>query len=437
MSISTQSLQSALEPLVGSWVHAATDADSVAGIQPQVVVEPANETEIAAVLAFANKNGLRVLVRGGGTQLDMGLPPRGGDILLSTARLNNIVEHVPNDLIVIAEAGLPLATLQESLAKTNQWLALDPDLAPEATIGGLVATNATGPRRLRYGGVRDQIIGIRVVLPDGTIAKGGGKVVKNVAGYDLPKLFTGAMGTLGVIVSATFRLYPLPIASRTVRISSSSITPLCELAIRIIGSTLVPTVIDILGDTAQTDSYTMAVRFEMGHEAITAQADTLRTMTADIQGNVVETIQVLEGDAEAKFWTQQALRMSTTIKNDLSNTLTLKAGLLPTKIAPWLTQLEQLCQQQQVRATWRAHAGHGLIFAHLIGANAALIASVDALRQAAIEQRGSVVVTEAPFQLARQIDIWGPVPALSVMRNLKARFDPNGTLNAGRFVGGL
>ena len=226
MSISTQSLQSALEPLVGDWVHAATDADSVAGIQPQVVVEPANETEIAAVLAFANKNGLRVLVRGGGTQLDMGLPPRGGDILLSTARLNRIVEHVPGDLVVIAEAGLPLATLQEALAKTNQWLALDPDLAPEATIGGLVATNATGPRRLRYGGVRDQIIGIHVVLPDGTIAKGGGKVVKNVAGYDLPKLFTGAMGTLGVIVSATFRLYPLPVASRTMHISASSVTPL-------------------------------------------------------------------------------------------------------------------------------------------------------------------------------------------------------------------
>jgi glycolate oxidase FAD binding subunit len=437
MSISTQSLQSALEPLVGNWVHAATAADSVAGIQPQVVVEPANETEIAAVLAFANKNGLHVLVRGGGTQLDMGLPPTGGDILLSTTRLNNIIEHVPHDLVVIAEAGLPLVTLQEALAKTNQWLALNPDLAQEATIGGLVATNATGPRRLRYGGVRDQIIGIRVVLPDGTIAKGGGKVVKNVAGYDLPKLFTGAMGTLGVIVSATFRLYPLPVASRTVHISASSVTPLCELAVRILGSTLVPTVVDILGNTARTNSYTMAVRFEMGQEAVTAQADTLRAIVAEIQEGVVETIQTLEGNAETQFWAQQSLRTSTIIKNDSSNALTLKASLLPTKVADWLTSLEQLCQQQQVSATWRAHAGHGLIFAHLTGENAALVASVNALRQAAIAQRGSVVVTEAPFQIARQLDVWGPVPALSVMRNLKARFDPHGTINPGRFVGGL
>jgi glycolate oxidase FAD binding subunit len=364
----------------------------------------------------------------------MGLPSTGGDFLLSTRRLNSIVEHVPHDLVVIAEAGLPLANLQKELAKTNQWLALDPDLAPEATIGGLVATNATGPRRLRYGGVRDQIIGIRVVLPDGTIAKGGGKVVKNVAGYDLPKLFTGAMGTLGVIVSATFRLYPLPVASRTVRISTSSVTPLCELAVKIIGSTLVPTIVDIVDDTAQNGSYTMVVRFEMGQEAVIALAETLRTMVMDM--SISEPIQVLEGDAETQFWTQQSLRTST-IKNSSSNTLTLKASLLPTQEAQWLTQLEQVCQQQRVRATWRAHAGHGLIFASLSGDDAALIASVNALRHAALDHRGSLVVTEAPFSLASQLDMWGPVPALSVMRNLKARFDPNGTINAGRFVSGL
>jgi len=434
MTISAQSLQSALEPLV--WVRAAEEGDIIAGIRPQIVVEPANEAEIAAVLAFADKEGLRVLVRGGGTQLDMGLPPTGGDILLSTARLNQIVEHVPQDLVVIAEAGLPVTTLQEALAKTHQWLALDPDLAPEATIGGLVATNATGPRRLRYGGVRDSIIGVRVVLADGTIAKGGGKVVKNVAGYDLPKLFTGALGTLGVIVSATFRLYPLPVASRTVHIAAFSMTPLCELAVRIIGSTLVPTIIDIVGDTTRANTYTMAVRFEMGQEAVTAQADTLLAMIADIHGDVVQAAQTLEGDAEVQFWAQTK-HTTIIIKNDSPNMLTLKASLLPTETAHWLTNLEQVCQQQQVQATWRAHAGHGLISVRLVGDDAALVASVNKLRQVAIEQKGSVVVTEAPFQLAQQLDVWGPVPALSVMRNIKARFDPHNTLNPGRFVGGL
>ncbi|GAC1401607.1 MAG: FAD-binding oxidoreductase [Ktedonobacteraceae bacterium] len=433
MSLSIQSLQSALEPLVGRWVRPAKAGDSIAGVQPQVIVEPGNEDEVAAVLAFANKEGLRILVRGNGTQLGLGSPPTGGDILLSTIRLNAIVEHAPHDLVVTAQAGLPLRTLQAALAQTNQWLALDPDLMPEATLGGIVATNASGPRRLRYGGVRDQIIGIRVVLADGTIAKGGGKVVKNVAGYDLPKLYTGALGTLGVIVSATFRLYPLPVASRTVLISSSTLSPLCNLAVRIIGSTLVPTVIDALGDTAHTNTYIMAVRFEMGQEAVEAQANTLLAMATDTLGNAMQTSQLLEGDTEAQFWSETAL--SNRAINTTKTALTLKASLLPTEVAHWLTHVEQVCQQRQIQGIWRTHAGHGFVFVHLSGDDTALVSAVDALR--AIAHQGSVVVTDAPARVAQQVDVWGPVPALDVMRNLKARFDPHNTLNPGRFVGGL
>jgi len=435
MSLSIQSLQSALEPLVGRWVRPAQDEDSIVGMQPQVVVEPGNEEEVAAVLAFANKQGLRVLIRGGGTQLGLGNPPTGGDILLSTTRLNAIVEHVPHDLVITAQAGLPLATLQTVLQQSKQWLALDPDLAPEATIGGVVATNATGPRRLRYGGVRDSIIGVRVVLADGTIAKGGGKVVKNVAGYDLPKLFTGALGTLGVIVSATFRLYPLPIASRTVHITASSISSLCDLAVRILGSTLVPTIIDVLGDTTHTHTYSMAVRFEMGQEAIKAQAATLLAMVAEIHGDTIQATQLLEGDAETQFWLQTAHTRG--IGDATQTALTLKSALLPTEVAHWLTHVEQVCQQQQLHATWHAHAGHGLVFVQLSGDDTVLILAVQQLRQEALKQQGSLVITDAPPNVAQQVDMWGPVPAFDVMRNLKARFDPHNTLNPGRFVGGL
>lgn len=435
MSLSIQSLQSALEPLVGNGVRPAAEGDSIAGVIPQVVVEPGNEEEVAAVLAFANREGLRVLIRGGGTRLGLGSPPVGGDILLSTARLNAIVEHVPHDLVVTAQAGLPLATLQATLQQSNQWLALDPDLAPGATIGGIVATNATGPRRLRYGGVRDQIIGIRIVLADGTIAKGGGKVVKNVAGYDLPKLFTGALGTLGVIVSATFRLYPLPIASRTVHITASSIAVLCDVAVRILGSTLVPTIIDVLGDTTNPNTYTMAVRFEMGQEAVEAQAATLLAMVAEIQGDTIQATQQLEGDAETQFWLRTA--SSREGVDTAHSVLTIKASLLPTEVAHWLTDVEQVCQQQQLQATWHAHAGHGLVSVHLSGDDTTLVAAVQRLRQAALQHQGKLVVTDAPSKLAQQIDVWGPVPALDVMRNLKARFDPNNILNPGRFVGGL
>src|SRR5439155_4019047 len=188
MNVSLQSLQAALDPLVGGSVRVADDGDSVAGVRPQLVVEPGNEEQVSAVLAFANREGLKVLVRGGGTQLGLGFPPTGGDILLSTARLNQLVEHAPHDMTATVQAGMRLADLQSALAHAHQWLALDPLLGPTVTIGGLIATNASGPRRLRYGGVRDQLIGIRVVLPDGTTAKAGGKVVKNVAGYDLIKL---------------------------------------------------------------------------------------------------------------------------------------------------------------------------------------------------------------------------------------------------------
>src|SRR6266581_9162871 len=171
MKVSTQSLQETLGSLVGDRVRLAGVVDSVAGVQPYVVVEPASEQEVATVLAFADREELKVLIRGGGTQLNTGLPPTGGDVLLSMARLNTVVEHAPHDMTGTVEAGLKLIDLQAHLARTRQWLALDPVLDPNATTGGIISTNISGARRLRYGGIRDQIIGIRVVLPDGIIAK--------------------------------------------------------------------------------------------------------------------------------------------------------------------------------------------------------------------------------------------------------------------------
>ena len=434
MNLSTQSLQAALESLIGAWIRPAEDGDAIAGVRPQFIVEPGNEEEVASVLALADKEGLRVVIRGGGTQMALGSPPTGADIVLSTARLNQIVEHVPHDLTVTVEAGLPLITLQAALGQANQWLALDPNLDQAATIGGIIATNATGPRRLRYGGVRDQIIGVRVVLPDGTIAKGGGKVVKNVAGYDLPKLFTGALGTLGVIVSATFRLYPLPAASRTVHLTASYLAPLCDLAVQIIGSTLVATAINIVGNTT-SNTYSMVVRFEMGSEAVEAQATTLIEMATSKYGDALQSADILRDEAETHAWSQ-ALQQGDG-PHDAQEKLMLKVSLLPSDLASWLTELEQVCQRQHLWAGWQAYAGHGIVLVDLSGEESALVEAVPELRRLAAEHQGNVVVTEAAPQLASRIDVWGPVPALEVMRSLKARFDPNGTLNQGRFVGGI
>lgn len=429
MNLSQQSMLSSIESLLPGRTRVAEATDDMAGVHPQVVVAPEYESEIATLLAYANKEGLNVLVRGGGTQLNEGFPPIGGDILLSTVRLNKLVEHAPHDLTVTVQSGMSLVNVQHVLAEARQWLALDPLVAPQATIGGIIATNISGPRRLRYGGVRDQIIGVRVVLADGTIAKGGGKVVKNVAGYDLPKLFTGSLGTLGVIVEATFRLYPLPVASRTVTISSSTLASLCSLAVQIIGSTLVPTIVDIFGSSTSQKDYTMAVRFETGQEAAEAQCATLSDMAK--RADMSLSVKTLHGEDEEQFWS----RMSEATSSTSGSSIFVKASVLPTEVASFLAQLESVTQQLQLTTTWRTHAGHGLLFAQLNGDAASLAKAVDELRQVAMTRRGSLVVLDAPPSLLPHLDVWGPSSASEVMRRIKARFDPNGILNPGRFLG--
>lgn len=431
MSVTSHAIHEALASLVGERIRPARQSDAIAGVSPQFVVEPLNEQEVAAVLSFANKEGLKVCARGGGTQLDMGRPPTGCDIVVSMARMNQILEHQPHDLTVSVQAGLRLSDLQTHLATTRQWLALDPPLEPEATIGGIISTNPSGPRRLRFGGVRDQLIGLRVVLPDGTIAKGGGKVVKNVAGYDLPKLYVGALGTLGIIVEATFRLYPLRASSKTVLLSAPSPTPLCELVVRIIASTLEPTALDVSGSSTLDGTCMLAVRFESEAEAVADQIDSLLAMA----GTLGESARMIDHEDEAHYWQQS----STLVKapHDADDILIIKTSLLPTYIASWLTELGQVAQREQLSTQWRAHAGHGLIFARLSGTQSALTTAVQQLRQAASARRGTLVVTQAAPALARIVDVWGPIPALPLMRNLKQRFDPNAIMNPGRFVGGM
>ena len=437
MKVPMQSLQSALAER-SRHVRPATGEDAVAGVTPSVVIEPESDEEVAAVLRFADAERLAVLLRGGGTQLAEGSPPGRGDILLSTERMHAIVEHAPHDMTVSVQAGLPLGDLQAGVGQARQWLALDPAVPASATIGGVIATNASGGHRLRYGGVRDQLIGLRVVLPDGTIAKGGGKVVKNVAGYDLAKLYSGALGTLGVIVGATFRLYPLLPHARSVIVPAPTPEPLGELAVRLINSTLVPAVVDIFGPGLAPDSVpcALAVRFESGVEAsVTEQAAALLALA----GRLAADARTLESENERALWQDANAALPTSDAHDGS--LLVKANLLPAEVGPWLAALGTHTAAAGVTARWRAHAGHGLVFARLDGDSSSdqetLARAVRTLRQEAEARRGSMVVLDGPTDLLRQIDMWGPIPALDVMRRIKARFDPNGILNPGRFVGGI
>ena len=431
MSISSNVPLDDLTALLGERAYAAQPSDQIAGVQPSIVVEPDDETEVANVLAYANQHGLKVLVRGGGTQLNIGALPLAGDIVLDTTRLHKLVEYAPHDMTVSVQAGMRLTELQTILARNNQWLALDPVLDANATIGGLVATNVSGASRLRFGGVRDQLIGIRVVLADGTIAKGGGKVVKNVAGYDLPKLFSGSLGTLGVIVSATFRLYPRRPASRTILLHAPDLAPLCSLVEKILDSILEPTALDLFSPQGSSPDTILAVRFETEPQSIHDQTQMLLDQLA---GSLNTSAVALEDDSESQFW-QEVVH----IQDDCQDaaTVQLKASLRLTEVGPWLLHLQQVAQERNTNVQWRAHAGHGLVYARLQGEPAALIAAITALRERAMARQGSLIVMQALPGLAQQLDIWGPIPALSIMRQLKAHFDPQSTLNPGRFVGGI
>ncbi len=246
-------------------VRPGTEGDAVAGVVPGQVVEPSSAAEVADVLRATRGSVVPV---GSGSKTGWAAPPTSCDLLLRTGGLDRVVEHVPGDLVVTAEAGVPLAALQEQLAEHGQMLALDP-AEPGTTLGGLLSANASGPRRLRYGTARDLLIGVTVVLADGTTASSGGKVVKNVAGYDLGKLYTGAHGSLGVVTSTTWRLHPLPPARGAVVVPVGSVQEAGRLAALVHRSTLTPSALELSWDGGSGE---LAVLFESIPASVEAQA---------------------------------------------------------------------------------------------------------------------------------------------------------------------
>ncbi|MCZ6891711.1 MAG: FAD-binding oxidoreductase [Chloroflexi bacterium] len=188
---------------------------TVDGRIPTAVAIPSGEEQLASVLAFASREGLSVVPRGSGSLGTLGNPPQNVDIVLATTGLEPLIDHRPDDLTVTVSAGVTLGALRERLAASGQWLPLDPPLAPRRTIGGILATDLSGPLSLSQGIARDLVIGMRVAGPDGEVTKSGGRVVKNVTGFDLAKLHIGALGTLGVILEASFKVWPLPSADTT------------------------------------------------------------------------------------------------------------------------------------------------------------------------------------------------------------------------------
>jgi glycolate oxidase FAD binding subunit len=407
---------------IGSAEHlrAAEAGDGVGGFQPQMVFEPGNEIELAAALRCANAAGLGILPRGGGTKADWGNPPVRADLILSTARLNRVIEHAWADLTVSVEAGCTIQSLQNALSRHGQHVAVDPLWPGKATVGGILSTNDSGSLRIRYGALRDLIIGVTIALPDGTLASSGGKVVKNVAGYDLPKLVTGAFGTLGIITRANFRLHPLSRNKRSFTFATRDLAEAARIVLAVHDSRLVPTGLQ----TRFTDGSApvVDVRFAGTDAGIEAQAAAMRKLAGPAN-------EVVAGDmvwqAREELWTSS------------EPAAIAKFSVLPASIAETCGRIRHLAGSLSVQ--WRAVIqGTGLGWMRMEAPSAPAIHQVlETLRSELERSGGSLTVLRRPASMPA-MDAWGSGgDAFPLMLRVKQQFDPRSTLNPGRFVGGI
>ena len=403
MSLTDTDVLPRLAEAVGDDAREAADSDRVGGMRPRWVASPADEAGVAAVLRVAHEHGLAVVPRGSGSKLSWGADPERLDVVLDLSRLDGLVEHAAGDLIAVVGAGRPLDALQHDLSSAGQWLAVDP--ARRGTVGGLVATATSGPTRLLHGPVRDLVIGATMVRADGVVARSGGKVVKNVAGYDLGKLVTGAYGTLGVLTQVAVRLHPLPEASRWVTAPVTSSAHAADLVQRVLHSHLVATAAEL--DRPAGGEGTFSVRLDgiaPGVEVRTEGALALLGAGASASADAPSWWgSEPDGDALLKITHEAA---------SLAAALDAASGLAV-----------------------RGSAAVGTLYASCPASE--LQAAVARLRAAAHGFGGAVVVIDAPAEVKATLDVWGPVRGLDLMRRVKDRFDPTRVLSPGRFVGGI
>ena len=416
------------------------------------VEQPESYEEAAELLKGAAADGRRVRFRGGGTKLGWGRPVPEPDLEVCTGALDKVLEHNAGDFTAVLQAGVPLATAENTLAEAGQMLALDPPLSPwgaagddaateagdaGATIGGIVATNDSGPLRHKYGGVRDLVVGVTVVLSDGTIARAGGKVIKNVAGYDIGKLFAGAFGTLGLLAEITVRLHPEPARTATVVARSSDPTELFAAGAALAHAPLEADCLDLWWD-ASSNAGAVLARFGSADPGPRVQeAAALLRKTG---GVAVE----IETDDDACWEAQRAAQRGDVV---------VKVSTVPSGLPA------AMAATQELGGTLVARAGLGLAWIQLdpnVALNRAyhgqarqseperptgvdgggVVAAIEELRRRLAP--APCVVLDAPIEVRGALDPWGgETGPVELMRKVKERFDPAGVCAPGLFVGGI
>jgi glycolate oxidase FAD binding subunit len=399
-------------------------APTIDGMTPTSLVEPATPRDAADLLADAAARGLAVAPVGGGTALGLGNPPARLDLALSTARLGGVLDYEPTDLVLSVGAGARLGDVQAVLAEHGQELPIDPPGGDEATIGGLVATALAGPRRLSAGTLRDLLIGIAVAHPSGTVTKAGGMVVKNVTGFDLPRLYHGSLGTLGVVVSANFKVLPSARAEATVVAGA----PAAELAVaaasRLRASRVEPAALEVAW---RDGAWSTAVRL-VGREA------TVRTLAEETRLLLGGDGLTLSDDASDAWWRRYVEAQAPTMAADEA---VVRLTVRPRATADLIRDLVAVAAEREVDASYLgASLGLGAVVARLRIGDDEAGDRFRALRERLLAIADHVVVLAVPPVWKRGLDVWGrPPEALEVMRALKEQFDPKRVLNPGRFAG--
>jgi glycolate oxidase FAD binding subunit len=413
-----------LKNVVGeSNVREATAEDAVEGVEPSLVVEPGSVEETSELMKLAAREGLVVAPRGGKTKMHLGDPPRELDLILSTARMDGVIEHVPGDQVVRVQAGIRLDDLQDHLSGADQMLAIDP---PErgATIGGIIAANSSGPRRYKYGTIRDLIIGITVVLHDGTVAKAGSKVVKNVAGYDLSKLFTGSLGTLGIIATANFRLHPVPEAARTVAVEVESPQEAGEAAQTIMHSQIEATAVELHWSE---DIRLLTVLVESIQSGVEAKVETASFLlkpfgeVRELSDEEMENLGPLQPPAAG------------------DDEVVIKIAAPPADLAHVLGSVLGAAERRSLgHPRLTGHAASGVTFVGFSGGDEDAAHFLGELREIWVRRGGSVTLQKAPLVLKNRVGTWDDGgDYLGLARRVKEKFDPRWGLNPGRFIGGI
>jgi glycolate oxidase FAD binding subunit len=406
-------------------VREGTEDEGV-GTAPAFVALPWSTAEAAAVMRVAAAHELAVVVRGAGARLGWGTPPSRCDLIVETTRMNAVVEHSAGDLVARVQAGARMGDVAAALAAAGQEIALDvPD---DATVGGVIASGLAGPRRLRYGTPRDLLIGITVVRADGTVARSGGKVVKNVAGYDLGKLFAGSAGTLGLITEATFRLHPLPSARAYVSAGYVSLSVACDAVAAAANSPLVASAVE-LTRAGPGGPIAVGVLLEGSADGIAARAPRMAGLLGDA-----------EVSAEAPPWWRGA-------PSALAEVTLVRVSFWVSALASVLDAIDASAADAGVVPAIAGSAGAGVLYLWLgpdpetpAGRVAGFVA---ALRGRLSLERGGVAVLTAPGPVRAAMSDGGsaaavpPVPGFSLMRAVKDQFDPGGLLAPGRFAEAL